>query len=51
MKCPVCHQHCDSTLAKQYAKDYLASKVPVHARYWRRFKRLLWGWPPVGWSR
>ncbi len=53
MKCPVCHQHCGSTLAKQYAKEYLTSKVPRHVRLWRRLKRTLspLGWPPTGWER
>lgn len=51
MKCPVCRQHCSSMLSKRLAQNYLALKVPIHVRYWRRFSRLVWGWPPVGWSR
>ena len=51
MKCPTCHQHCKSTLSKQYAKQYLVSKVPIHVRYARRLRKYLWGWPPSGWTR
>ena len=52
MKCPVCHQHCGPTLAKQYAKEYLASKVPRLVRVWRRLRRFgPSGWPPSGLAR
>lgn len=53
MKCPVCKQHCGSTLAKQYAKEHLASKVPLFTRLWQRLWRKVQpqGWPPSGWTR
>lgn len=52
MKCPICHQPCKSTLAKQYAKDYLTSKVPRLVRIWWRLRRFSpSGWPPSGLAR
>lgn len=51
MKCPICRQECRAMTAKQLAKDYLTSKVPRHVRLWRRMRKAVEGWPPVGWSR
>ncbi len=52
MKCPVCHQSCNSTLAKQFVKDYISSKVPRLVRIWRRLRRFSpSGWLPTGWGR